>query len=386
MGQSLPRRVDRRIAGWRHRATLLFLAALLLGPSASYADIVIGMAGPLTGDSAPVGAEMKSGLEAAIADINATGGVLHQKLVLSAEDDACDPRQALVAARRLVERGIRFVFGHYCSATTLVASSVYADSGTLEITTSGSPLITQQGFDGLFRITGRDDQQGLILARYLAAHFSGQRVAILAERSLLGSGLSSAVRTAIAQQGGVAIVFDQAVDIGTKDFSVVIQRLAETKAVAVVYAGYATQVGLLVKQSVEAGLKLQFLSGAGLAHRPFWTSSGPAGEGTIYTAITEAATLQSARSTAERLQAQGIGTQGYTLYAYAAVQLFAQAIERAQSTEPDKVDAELEKGNLPTVLGDYSFDETGDNSRPAWRLYRWTNGKTEYVDGGANSQ
>jgi branched-chain amino acid transport system substrate-binding protein len=358
----------------------LVLAAGMAVPGPALADITLGLAGPLSGGSAQAGAEMKLGMEAAIADVNAQGGVLHQKLALAAEDDACDAKQAVAAAKRQVERGIHFVFGPYCSAATLPASFVYADSGTLEITLSSDPGITEQGYDGLFRLTGRDDQQGKLLADVVAVRLAGKRVALLADRSFYGTGLAAAFRTEAAAQGRVPLILDQAIDAGAKDFTKLVGRLKAAGAEAVVYAGAPADLGLLVKQAAEAGVRPQFLSGNELGNHEFWDVAGSSADGTLFTFTAEAASLPSAHEAAERLQARGVNPQGYTLYAYAAVQLYAGAIDRAQSLDPEAVAAELRKGGFATVLGEISFNAAGDNATPNWRLYRWSNGRFQEAD------
>jgi branched-chain amino acid transport system substrate-binding protein len=358
--------------------TVFLAIAGMAGSSPAHADITIGLAGPLTGSNAAVGTEMRLGMEGAVQEINNQGGVLHQKLVLSSEDDACDDALAVAAAKRLVERNVRFVVGHYCSGATLLASPIYADVGTLEITLSSNAVITEQGFDGLYRIAGRSDQQGRILADYLATHFAGERVAILADRSVYGVGLAAAVRPQVAEQGKVTLAVDLSIDVGTKDFSTIIDRLKETGVQAVVLATYPTEGGLIAKQAAAAGLKLQFVAGSTFSNHLFWEVAGPSGEGTIFVFVADGTKMPSAHDAVEKLRAHNVDGQGYTLYAYAAVQLFADAIERAQSIEPDAVNGELQKGGLSTVLGDIAFDENGDNLTPNWHLFRWT--ESHYVD------
>ena len=364
---------------------LSLLALLNLGvaaaPRAALADIALGLAGPLTGSNAQNGLEMRVGMEAAIQDINSHGGVLHQKLVLLAEDDGCDNRQAISAAKRMVEHGIHFVYGHYCSGTTLVASPVYAESGVLEITVSVGAMITDQGFDGLFRLNGRDSQQGRIMADFLAAHYAGQRLAIIADRSSYGVSLAAALRDPLVGQAAVPVVLEQSIDNGTKNFAAVIEQLKQARAEIVYFAGFPPEAGLLVKQAAQAGLKVQFFGGTALANRQFWDIAGPSAEGMIFTFVGDATLLTTAHDITAKLQARGLNPQGFTLYAYAAVQLFAAAIERAQSTEPAAVAAELQDGGLATVLGNVSFDENGDYLTPNWRVYRWNgDGHFKYVD------
>src|SRR5205814_321351 len=110
----------------------LRLAAILLAAPAR-AVIVIGVAGPMTGSNAAFGEQFRRGAERAVADLNAKGGVLGQKLRLVTGDDACDPKQAVSVANDLASKGAVFVAGHYCSSSSIPASDVYAESGIVQI-------------------------------------------------------------------------------------------------------------------------------------------------------------------------------------------------------------------------------------------------------------
>ena len=103
---------------------------------------VVAIAGPMSGQYASAGDQIKKGAEMAIADINARGGVLGQKLVLEVGDDACDPKQAVAVANQMVNKKIAFMHGHWCSSSTIPASEVYLESNILMATVSTNPKVT----------------------------------------------------------------------------------------------------------------------------------------------------------------------------------------------------------------------------------------------------
>src|SRR5258705_1181612 len=122
-------------------------AAILAAASPARADILIGVAGPMTGSNAAFGEQFRRGAEKAVADLNAKGGVLGQRLRLLIGDDACDPKQAVSAANDLASRGVVFVAGHYCSSSSIPASDVYAESGIVQISpASTSTQLTDRKF------------------------------------------------------------------------------------------------------------------------------------------------------------------------------------------------------------------------------------------------
>lgn len=125
------------------------------------ADVKIGVAGPLPAPTPPT-APSTGRASQAVADINAAGGIKGEKIVLVQGDDACEPKQAVAVANRLVDEAkVSAVVGHFCSSSTMPASEVYDEAGILTITPgSTNPQITERGMKDLFRMCGRDDQQG----------------------------------------------------------------------------------------------------------------------------------------------------------------------------------------------------------------------------------
>ena len=158
------------------------LAVGLSGPALAQ-DISIATIGPMTGQYASFGAQMKAGAEQAVADINAAGGVNGQQIKLIIEDDACDPKQAVAAANKLI---------NFCSGSSIPASKVYADEGIVQISpASTNPKLTdERAGPNVYRVCGRDDQQGQVAGAYLAKNFAGKKVAILHEKTAYGKGLA----------------------------------------------------------------------------------------------------------------------------------------------------------------------------------------------------
>ncbi len=150
-------------------------ASLALSTTALAQDISIAVAGPMTGGKSAFGRQMKNGAEQAVADINAAGGVLGKKLALQVGDDACDPKQARSVAEKFASAKIPFVAGHFCSSSSIPASEAYADGNVLQITpASTNPLFTERKLWNVARVCGRDDQQGLVAADYIAKSLQRQ--------------------------------------------------------------------------------------------------------------------------------------------------------------------------------------------------------------------
>ena len=165
-------------------------------------DITIGVAGPMTGQYASFGTQLKNGAEAAVADINAAGGVLGKKLKLEVGDDACDPKQARAVGEKFASQKLPFVAGHYCSSSSIPASDAYAEGGVLQITpASTNPVFTERKLWNTFRVCGRDDQQGTVAGNYIAKHYKGKNIAILQDKSTYGKGLADEMKKALNKAG-----------------------------------------------------------------------------------------------------------------------------------------------------------------------------------------
>jgi branched-chain amino acid transport system substrate-binding protein len=206
------------------------VAALALGANAALADdLTIAVAGPLTGQLATIGDQFKQGAEAAAAAINAAGGVDGRQIVLSLQDDVCDPKQAVSVANRIAAEGIKFVDGHACSGSSIPASAVYAESGVLMMSpASSNPLLTDDaaanGWPTIMRLYTRDDAQGAFIGPWIAKKYAGKNVAILHDKSAYGQGIADAVRETMGA-GGLKEVAYEGINAGEKDYSALVTKL-----------------------------------------------------------------------------------------------------------------------------------------------------------------
>ena len=179
------------------KSLLAASAVVALSAGTAQADIVIATAGPMTGQYAIFGEQMQKGAEQAVKDLNAAGGVLGEQLVLQVGDDACDPKQAVAVANQMVNEGVVFIAGHFCSGSSIPASQVYNEEGILQISpASTNPQLTEQGFDNVFRVCGRDDQQGKFAADYVVDNNVGSKIAVRPRQDRLRQGPGRRVQEA----------------------------------------------------------------------------------------------------------------------------------------------------------------------------------------------
>jgi branched-chain amino acid transport system substrate-binding protein len=349
------------------------------GASSAHADITIAVAGPMTGELAAFGEQLKRGAEKAVADINAKGGVNGEQLKLEIGDDQCDPKQAVQVANDLVKKGVAFVAGHFCSGSSIPASAVYAEEGIVQITpASTNPALTEdsaaKGINTIFRTCGRDDAQGVFAGPWLAKTYPGKNVAILDDKSAYGQGLANETAKNFESSGGKVALRDT-YTAKEKDFSALISKLKDAKIDAVYIGGYHNDVGLMVRQAREQGLEAAFISADALNTAEFWSISGPAGEGLRYSDGASAVNLDSAKDVVAAFRADNYEPEGYTLNSYAAIQAWAAAATKAGSTDGAKVAEALRAAPIPTAIGDLTFDAKGDLTKVNYAWYVWHDGK-----------
>lgn len=361
---------------------LAFGASIALSSAAFAQDLTIAVAGPMTGTESAFGRQMKNGADLAVADINAAGGVAGKKLALDAEDDACDPKQARSVAEKIAGAKIPFVAGHFCSSSSIPASEAYADGNVLQITpASTNPLFTERKLWNVARVCGRDDQQGLIAAQFIAKNYKGKNIAILNDKTTYGKGLADETKKAL-NKAGITEKMYEAYNKGDKDFNAIVSRLKKENIDLVYVGGYHQEAGLILRQMRDQGLKTVLMSGDALADKEYASITGPAGEGTLFTFGPDPRNKPSAKAIVERFKAKGIDPEGYTLYTYAAMQVWSQAVKKAGTIDPKKVMETIKAGKWDTVLGPIEYDAKGDIKQIDYVVYKW-DAKGNYAEIGA---
>ena len=275
------------------------------------AEILIGVAGPMTGKLAWIGEQMQRGAEMAVADINAAGGVLGQQVRLIAADDFCDPEQAVAAAQKLVRDG------RSVRRRALLLRSIDPGIGDLrgrrsilQISPgSTNPMLTEQGRANVFRVIGRDDVQGIVAGNYLADHWGDKKIAILHDGTTYGKGLADETKKQMNKRG------DDRSDLQSlcpRERATIRPKSLQLQAadIAVLYVGgYHTEVALMARAARDRGYSVQLISGDAMATEEFGLIAGPAAEGTLFTFVPDPRRNAEAAPVVERFRAENFEPQ-----------------------------------------------------------------------------
>lgn len=342
--------------------------------SLAFADVVIGVAGPHTGANASFGEQYWRGASQAAEDINAAGGVNGEKIKLVKADDACEPKQAVAVANRLVDQDKAIgVVGHFCSSSTIPASEVYDEAGIIAITPgSTNPTVTERGLTGMFRMCGRDDQQGIVAGDYIVDVLKATKVAIVHDKDTYGQGLADATKAQLAKRGVKEVLYE-GLTRGEKDFNALVTKIRASGAEVVYFGGLHPEAGPLVRQMREQGLTATFLSGDGIVTDELVTTAGGPQyvKGVLMTFGADPRRIADGAAVIEKFRANGFEPEGYTLYAYASLQALAAGFNGAGANDPAKASAWLKANPVQTVMGKKEWDAKGDLKVSDYVIYAW---------------
>jgi branched-chain amino acid transport system substrate-binding protein len=335
--------------------------SIVFGIEAAQAEIKVGIAGPLSGPSLFIGEQNEIGAQKAIDNLNDKGGLLGEEITVISLDDACEPRQAKAVARQLVREGVIFVVGHLCSACSLAANKIYEEAGIIMMSpASTNPKVTDEGGPNVFRVIGRDDQQGRIAGDYLADNHSKSNIAIIHDGQAYGLGLATITKDQLNKRGVTEVMFDSYTQ-DQKDYKSIVNKLVNKKIDVLYAGGYLEDIGIILRQAKKELPNLRLFSGDGLVNVQYLYVAGDAGVGTYFTFGPDMRLKPEAQDVAAAIREEdAYEPEGYTLYSYGTVQAWAQAVKQAGSLKYEAVINALRTGSFDTVLGKIGFDENGD--------------------------
>src|SRR5437016_3756099 len=205
----------------------LTIAALagITAAAPALADMKIGTAGPLSNAEALFGNTWQNGMQLAIDEANAAGGVNGEKLVLVRQDDQGDPKQGTLLAQKFCDDdSIVAVIAHFNSGVTIPASDVYNRCGMPQVTNSSNPKVTAAGYQNLFRPIANDYMQGGIPGDYAVDVLKAKTAAVVHDKQAFGQGVADVFKSQFEKRGGKVTSYSgvAATDV---DFSALITKL-----------------------------------------------------------------------------------------------------------------------------------------------------------------
>ena len=334
--------------------------AIFFVPLPAHAEVRIGAAGPLTGTMAWFGEQNERGVAMAVAEINDAGGLLGEPVEVVLADDYCDAEQGVAAARKLIADGVVFVAGHLCSGAAIPASALYQEAGIVMIApTATNPKLTEQGFSNVFRVVNPDTEQARLAGDYLAEQWADAKIAILHDGTVYGRGLAEETRRQLNERGVKETQFGEIVP-GQKEYIETVAALNAAGIEVLFYGGYTAEAALIARHAHDRDYNLQLLGSDNLNSEYFLRVAGPAAQGVRFVSMADQRNHEAAAPIVAKFRAEGYEPEGFTLYGYAVVQVWAQAVDKAGSFDADAVVDALRHNEFDTVLGRLGFDDKGD--------------------------
>lgn len=351
-------------------AALGLASAALL--STAHAQVKIAMVIPATGPVTQYGDMVKEGVNTAVEQANAAGGINGKKIELVVVDDACEPKQGPVAANRVVNDKIHYVVGPVCSGAAIAAAPIYNNEGVVVVTPSAtSPALTEgKNYHFIFRTIGRDDQQGPAAAKFIAEKLKPKKVAVLHDKQSYGQGIASSVRDDL-KKAKIDVALFEGINAGDSDYSAVITKLKSAGVDFVYYGGYHPELGLLLRQAAEQGLKTRMMGPEGAGNPEINAIAGAAVEGMLLTLPADFSTNPKNAAIVKVFKDKKRDASGaFQLQSYAATQALIESI-KAVGDDPAKVAAHLRKTTFDTPIGALAWDAKGDLKSYDFVVYEW---------------
>ncbi|HEY5037575.1 MAG TPA: ABC transporter substrate-binding protein [bacterium] len=361
---------------------VLALSSLSCGPKLNPNEIRIGEFGSLTGAQATFGQSTDEGIQLAVAEFNAVGGVNGKQLKVISVDDQGKPEEAAVVVTKLITQDkVQVVLGEVASSLSLAAAPICQENKIPMITPSSTnPKVTQVG-DYVFRVCFIDPFQGQVMADFALKQLQAKTAAILRDqKSDYSMGLADFFIKRFKEKGGT-IVVDQSYVAGDIDFKSQMTGIREKKPDVVFVPGYYTEVGLIAKQARELGVRVPLLGGDGWDSAKLYEIGGKALEGCYFSNhysvdSTDTKTLEFVRKYQARYNhtPDALATLGYD-----AAGVLVTALKQAKSLSgPDIRDALTKTKDYPGVTGSISLDADRNAVKPAVVL-KIEGGKSSYV-------
>ena len=347
--------------------TAILVSATGCGSQAK-GDIVIGVYGPLTGGSAQYGINMRNNIEMFIDKVNSGGGINGRKIKLVVEDDGGNPSTGTAAVNKLIYKDQAIaILGGPLSTVNLAAMKETQKAGVPHIaTSSGSPLITEQGNPWIFRVVPKDTVIAQVITSYAVKQAGFKRIALINDSSEYGKGGGEAVKKTLSQLG-VQPVATETYNVGDKEFSGQLLKIKEANPDALIIWGVYLESALITKQARQLGINAQILAGTGINNPKFVELAGDAAVGVMFsTPFVPNSSEPYVQEYAKAYQAKFNAIPDMTgATGYDAAQLIVDAIKKVGTDKQKIADYLHQVKGFQGVTGTLTADQNGDFNHSA---------------------
>jgi branched-chain amino acid transport system substrate-binding protein len=366
---------------------LLVAACGSSGSSSPSSPIMVGITGPFSGPYADPGSAIKNAGLLAIDDINAAGGINGRKLQGVPEDDACDAQTGVQAAQKLLNEKIVIIVGGYCSGASIPESDTLHRNGDLPFITAGSsnPKFTEQGYDNVFRMVSRDDQEAPADVSFMKDWLKATKIAIMHDNTTYAKGVADSAKQA-ALASGMTVTYFDAITPGQRDYTAALEKVATTGPDVLFYTGYYAEYGLLAREYVALNPPYKLDGDSATVDPSVIKVAGTALEnpGITFTTLPTTEFIHNAQNDAltKAYQARFGSLPGdYSAYEYDGMMALAQALKNdGGKTDSKDLNAALHSVSIATgITGPIQFDTKGDRPTPEFLAVHASGNPPQFV-------
>ncbi len=347
----------------------LAIAALAVMATPAFAQIKIGSAGPMTGQYAAFGEQLKRGAEMAVEEINAAGGIKgFGKIELVIEDDATSPTQAVNAVNKVINNDkVDLLMASCASATTLAIVDIHTRAEVPNLNScSSSKLITDRGSKWIFRTQFVSTFHAAGVAEMAVKILGAKNIGVMNDTNEYGRAAAEAVMERLKAIGKPAAT-QQVYNAGDKTFSAQLLKFKELNVDTVAFFGYYQEAALILRQAKQLGLSIRVISTDVLQTPTFLELAGDAANGVVLAmAFTADSSDARAQEFVRKYKARwNNAPNSQSAMGYDSVYILKDALERAGTKDKAKVrDALAKTCGFIGVTGRTCFNERGDDTRP----------------------
>lgn len=335
-------------------------------PSSGGDTVKIGFLGALTGDVAMYGNPTLKGMKMAVDEINAAGGINGKKLEVVENDNRGDKQEGASITQKLISRDqVAAIVGDPTTGITKVAAPI-ANRGQVVLLSAGATGtgVVELG-EYVFRNTLLDTVAIPALVDYFAKDLGYKNIAVItSDNNDYSVGLTQVFKDSIKGKG-LNIITEEKIKDGDKDFSGQITNIKQKQPDAIFFSGYYTEGALLMKEARKQGLNINLFGGDGLYSPTLIELGGAAIEGSmVYVGFSPEQPTPETAKFIEAFKAQNSGALPglFEAQGYDAIQILAEGMKRANSTDPKVFRAEVAKtADYKGVSGTITFR---DNREP----------------------
>jgi branched-chain amino acid transport system substrate-binding protein len=340
-------------------AAVVIIAGTFVSCDKGSKEIKIGGVSPVTGEAATFGASTKNGMDMAIAEWNAKGGVNGKPVKMSFADDKGDPAEAATVWTKLIEQDkVCAIVGTVMSKCSLAGAPISQNSKIPMISTSSTnPKVTQVG-DYVFRVCFIDPFQGTVGAKFAFDDLKAKKAACLFDvGNDYTKGLSEFFKAKFTALGGEVVGYEGHAT-GTTDFKAQVTKLLAAKPDVLYVSDYYNDVALIAKQARELGFKGPLLGGDGWDSPKLTEVGGSAVEGCFFTNhYSQEDTSPIVQGFVKSYQAKyNAIPDALAALGYDATNLMLDSIQRAGSTDGEKIKTAMAAADFKGVTGQVKFD------------------------------